>query len=255
MLLQHPVFKGLIMLQPFLQYGCDQQVDLLRHNPRATIYGSVGWRRDLNGGGIFIPNDYDYYDTHVSSLGVNWYNNTAMVWCSSTEATPSGREIALSLVENSTHYFKLGCNAGVPTYYCRSQDGYNYTSDPEPFPELYDGHTFCLAGTASLDRIRVYVDGVEVAWAPGEVDSQGDGGGDPILIGDEPSGYGFDQGTIYLAAVWNRPLSPAELKMLYKWGPGLVIPTEHLELPFYGAISAGVSSFEAAWAINSSQVL
>lgn len=255
LLLQHNVFKDLIMLQPFLEYGCDSQADCIRSNSMATRTGAVSWVRNEYGPGIFIPNDYDYYDTHINSLGFNWYNNTALVWCSSIEPTPSGREIALSLVEDTTHYFKLGCNAGEPAYFCRSSDGYNYTAEAAPV-DIYDGHTFMLAGTASVDNVKVYYNGAELGSVSGEPDSQGDGTGDNILIGDEPDGYGFDQGSIYLAAVWNRPLSAAEIYMLYTWGPNLFMTLEpQYQMPFYGAIAVGPSPFNAAWAYNSNQVL
>ncbi len=251
-LLQHKIFDKLIMMQPFLEYDCDSQMDLVRGTPAATITGGVTWQRNEYGGCIFIPNDYDAYETHIVNGDMGWYNNTMMMWCSTTDPTPTGQEIGLSVYQDSTHFLKLGRNTGALAYFVRSEEGYVYPNFDVPNHE--DGHTFCLVGTANPQFVTTYYNGREIAQEVGNADSTGTGD-TAIEIGDYlVGGYGFDNGTITLAAVWKRCLSPAEVWALYRWGPNMLGSDE--SIIYRAAISAGAPAFKAGWALNSnSQVL
>ena len=249
-LLQHPIFKDLLLMQPFLEFGCDSQRDLVCSNPVATKSGDVEWKRNEYGPCIYVPNDYDFYDTGITNDKLGWYHNTFLLWCSTEDLVGSSIQVALGVWEDSTHFCYLGRNGGALSYLVRTEAGYNYPSFDVPNHD--DGHTFMLVGTASANATIVYYNGVAIDTWGGEVNSFGVGG-DSIYIGDRQGGYGWDDGTISFAAVWNRPLSAAEIMTLYRWGPNL---TSLYEIdPFYGAVGVGTPSFVPAWATNSNQVL
>jgi len=107
-----------------------------------------------------------------------------------------------------------------------------------------DGLNHLFVGTGSSILIALYHDGVLADSTLAQ--DAGTFSGD-LQLGETSNNW---QGTCSSLAIWDRALRPSEVKELYNLGPKFGLESPGIDIVFSGAHPA-VSTFNAAWAINS----
>ena len=243
----HPVWKDVVEVLPMLEGGGNTTEDLCRVEGRATFVGGPTWKHNDYGPCIELG-DSVYLNPNRWASEMDAGDITFMYWCTTTAAGTLmwlTRRLGLS-----SKVILVGTDVdGYWEYYSKPGGGTN-TSGTTITP--VDGVLYCVIATSNQnDGSHLYVDGVEIG---NDVTILSDTGLQdiPYYVGHTTSLSW--RGTISAMALWDRGISPAEVKELYRRGPSLGLE-DSSELPILTASPAGASSFEAAWAFNSNQVL
>jgi len=252
LLLQHPVFSGLILGQPFMDYGLAQDQNIVRVNGTTTPAGAFSWSRNEYGPCGAVGPDEGLVTTLFSD-DFDYQSFTFIIWAATT-STGTGRELFFGTYLSSAEYIRAGRSSNNYYWYIKSGDGIRTTS--EATVGHNDGQTHCFGLSSSPLSMDLYFNGDwqrQIFQGAYPVSHFGSSDTDPIEIGSNDTADTW-LGTMSLALLWNRGLSPLEMKLVYDMGPSLTLPSGMDEI-YRAAISEGAPAFNAAWAYNSNQVL
>jgi len=249
LLLQQPIFNGLVMLLPFVDRNVNDIVDLVRENGMAT-FPDAGAEWATNEYGPCIRMTSNFGDTYTGCPSSKFYmdNFTFMFWGATTD-TSSNKIYGLGFYSSASLSAFLGRRSNNPALVIKTAADFSNVNGSAPGHN--DGAMHCFCGVSSPQYIKIYVDGEEADTDNATEHEQGDA--NLIRVGGVTDVAW--PGTMSLAAVWNRALSPAEVYELYRMGPALTILQDNFDINYCAAISAGAPAFKAAWAFNSNQVL
>ena len=249
MLLQQPIFRGMIFCIPLLEGNADNVIDLVRRNGQGVLMSGMPWSRDEYGPNV-IPTGNDYILTGCPTSQISMSHWTLMFWGATTDSS-SNKIYTMGFWHDANLSIEFGRRSNNPGIVVNTALGYNNVNGSAPGHN--DGNIHCFMATSDDTTIRVYVDGVEVA-SDGSIDDEAGNAATYFRVGYTGSNVAWD-GTMSFGAGWNRGLSPVEVYELYRMGPGLQILSEEIISPFSAAVGAGTPAFIPAWAINSNQVL
>lgn len=248
LILQNSLFRGLIFCTPLVLDNTDTVLDLVRRNGLATLEGGMVRSHNEYGPAV-IPADEDYILTGCPTSKITMQDFTLMMWAA-TEDTSEDKIYAMGFYKDGDLSCELGRRSNNPACVVKSLVG--YTNINGTASGHNDGNTHMFCASSNVDALKIYYEGREVATGA-SVDDE---------IGDVATYFrvGFTtnvawDGTICFAAAWNRGLTPTEVYELYRMGPALMLPVGDFDIGFRAAVSQGIPPFNAAWALNSNQVL
>lgn len=245
-ILQLPIFRGLLYLQPFINTGGNSVMDLVLTNGLQVRNSSTDVTWGYNEYGPTMVNNEGWVVTNVPSNKITMDSFTLLSWAS-TESTETTRELLGGFYDNADLYIRFGRNANQPAIIVKTA---GYAISTAAAAGHNDGLVHMFGATSSSDALKMYYEGKEIA-SETAIDGAS-GTTEEFWIGNTDEDYGWI-GDISLAAAWNRPLSPAEMDLIYRMGPSLALLQDNFPIEFRGAVAAGAPPFNAAWAYNSNQ--
>jgi hypothetical protein len=217
------------------------------NSTHAYDFSGLGNNGTVNGNAIWIPagkfggtfqfdgnDDYIQLNSQADTLASGWNEITIMAWAKYTDCASQNYGRCSFLIHSTPGagwQFDLvgGTNWEIPanTFGARFNDNMAPT-----YPRLMmgpnvgftnDGNWHHLAATYKRNgKTYFYIDGVKQNTYYYGSENAGDYAlanmNTPVLIGDEPFGYGNLNGSVDEVAIWNRSLSTDEILAIYKRG-------------------------------------
>jgi len=192
------------------------------NNGVATCTGT-GCTKPTTGAGNFgNGGSFDGSEDYVSianSTSLNPQTLSVSMW---VKGSTQGGYKYLLVKQSANFAFYTGANAGL--YFYITPSGYSLTLSPAYSASIWNNQWHHVVGVYDGSKVRLYVDGTEFQNGTICGGSQLASSSGPLYIGGYiDQGYGGTlnfNGTLDEVRIYNRALSPAEIRALYDFAPG-----------------------------------
>ncbi len=246
---QRPLFRDLILCQPFLEGAGDGAEDLVRVNSKHTLESGATWSVN-KAGPCMLFTGTDYVDTKKQAETYTGLNSiTFAYWLSVTSTTGNNEKIMDQWIsgDDAIALYRTADDVLVSDFKVDTTASFIWGDTNGAFNDTELHHVVVTSNSAGTE---LYLDGASIGTAG------------PVNAGSAFTGFSWNisigttgwKGKCSSATYWNRGLLPAEVYELYRLGPKLGLEDIPDEIILLG-ISSAVSNFNVAFALNSNQIL